>query len=131
MNLRRCDSCARTIGLKGGEIFFAVRLSITKGTTWGPAQVQAAERMAGEARRFGMKALVDALDAGEPADIVGDTAPVLCHHADVRICAECITTGALGVGVDVIDLIRASEGTGERSQDVDHDPGVFNRSPES
>lgn len=117
MHLRTCDSCGGQLAHgSGGDVFFVVRLQITKGAAWGPVQTAAADRMAKEARRSGMKALADALDAGEPAEIIGDTAPKLVRHADLRICGKCIEQGGPFMrpdgpesGIDLLELVRASE----------------------
>lgn len=117
MKARTCDSCGGRLAIPGGgDVFFVVRLQITKGTSWGPAQEAAGERMAAEARRMGMKALADSLEAGEPATIVGDKAPALVTHADLRICSPCVERGATAIkrdgepgGLDLLNLIRAVE----------------------
>lgn len=117
MKFRSCDSCGGRLAIPGGgDVFFVVRLQITKGTSWGPEQAKAGDRMAQEARRMGMKALADALDDGEPATIVGDKAPGLITHADLRICSGCVERGATIIkpdgtpgGIDLPGLIRAAE----------------------
>lgn len=117
MKVRTCDSCGgRLAAPGGGDVFFVVRLQITKGTAWGPVQEAAGERMAAEARRMGMKGLADALDRGEPATIVGDLAPSLITHADLRVCSSCVERGATAVradgepgGLDLLALIRGAE----------------------
>jgi hypothetical protein len=102
-------------------MFFAVRVQITKGTTWRPDQAAAAGRMVQEARRSGMNALANALDAVEPAEIIGDRLPSHVTHADLRICADCVLKGPTIIradgspgGIDLLGLVRSTEIGGPR-----------------
>lgn len=120
--LRTCDSCGQNLVRPGErDMFFVVRLQITKGVSWGPDQTAARERMVQESRRSGMNSLANALDACEPADIVGDRIQSLTTRADLRICAECVEHGPTSfradggkAGIDVLALVRASEVGGPR-----------------
>lgn len=121
--IRSCDSCGQPVGGKtaGGDMFFVVRVQIMKGTTWRPDQAAAAGRMVQEARRSGMNALANALDAVEPADIIGDRVPSQVTHADLRVCADCVLKGPTVIrpdgnpgGIDLLGLVRSTEVGGPR-----------------
>jgi len=114
MRLKSCDSCGGALvdSRGGSDVFFVVRLAITKATAWTPDEQARAEqilKLEGASSRLG-KTLAEM----EPAEIVGDRVPSLMKHADLRICAYCVQgrpnpSAAFVPGINLIDIIRATE----------------------
>ncbi len=87
-------------------MFFVARIQITKAHAWTPGERYAGADFAQKTRDLGLKRLADALDASEPAVIVGDRVPSLMAHADVRMCAACVEAGR---PLDLTAMIKAVE----------------------
>lgn len=114
MELKPCDSCGGPLAIqKGQDVYFVVRVQISKATAWGVEDRAAAEKMIADARRLGLKRLADAASRIEPGEIIGDRVPALMTHADLRICARCVEKAALkdpdAGGIDLLGMVRASE----------------------
>lgn len=120
MKLKTCDSCGGVLATDHGrDVFWVVKVQIMKAAAWGPVERARADRIVA---LEGSSALGKALADVEPAEIPGLRIPSLVTHADLRICANCVLTDWTSVtlvggkpgGVNVIDLIRASEIGGPR-----------------
>ena len=122
MDMKRCDSCGQDLDPGGGgDVFFVVRVAITKGRAWDRIERAKAADLAAECRRLRLLSLADALADVEPAEIPGLRIPSLVTNADLRVCAKCVELGPTSIradggktGIDVLDLVRASEIGGPR-----------------
>lgn len=105
--MRTCDSCGGELTRETGrDVFFVVRLQITKATAWTADERRRAADLVTNVRKLGDARLADELAKIEPAEIIGDKAPNLMTHADLRICPDCVQQGRT---LNLIDLIRATE----------------------
>lgn len=119
--LRTCDSCGHPLtSPTGQDVFFVVRVQVSKAVAWGPGERDRARLTAEAARRNGDLRMAAALEALEPATFPADRVPSLEAHADLRVCAECVQRGPTAVkvdgtasGIDLLSIIRAVE-LGER-----------------
>jgi hypothetical protein len=118
MKLKPCDSCGHDLTAEGRDLFFVARVQIQKATAWTKGEVDRANALA---KLEGNTALGRALSDAEPATFIGDRVPALVTHVDLRVCSLCVQHGATAIksqggagGIDLLDLIRASEIGGPR-----------------
>ena len=77
-----------------------------KAAAWTPDERAAASKLADAARKGHSPRLAESLEQAEPITIIGDKVPALVTHADLRICADCVTKARV---LNLIEIVKASE----------------------